>query len=131
MVGQQETHDGKVVSISGDADGDRRLAYARIKASLLVTYQSLIDSPKTDLGVLKDAIVVIGATAPSLQDIHPTSTDSAMPGPEIQANAIETVLKGRPLTSFPGWVTIVAARHNDRRVRIGDNDLALSLTARL
>jgi adenylate cyclase len=53
-------------------------------------------------------IVVIGATAPSLQDIHPTATDSAMPGPEIQANAIETVLKGRPLTSFPGWVTIVA-----------------------
>jgi adenylate cyclase len=53
-------------------------------------------------------IVVIGATAPSLQDIHPTSTDSAMPGPEIQANAIETVLKGRPLSSFPGWVTIVA-----------------------
>ena len=52
----------------GDADGDKRLAYARIKASLLVKYQSLIDSPKMDLGVLKDAIVVIGATAPWSED---------------------------------------------------------------
>jgi adenylate cyclase len=52
-------------------------------------------------------IVVIGATAPSLQDIHPSSTDSAMPGPEIQANAISTVLRGFPLTSTPGWVNIL------------------------
>ncbi|MGO9958505.1 MAG: CHASE2 domain-containing protein [Solirubrobacteraceae bacterium] len=52
-------------------------------------------------------IVVIGAIAPSLQDIHPTSTDSAMPGPEIQANAIETVLRGFPLSSTPGWVNIL------------------------
>lgn len=51
-------------------------------------------------------IVVIGATAPSLQDIHPTSTSPAMSGPEIQANAIETVLRGFPLTSVPGWVNI-------------------------
>ncbi len=56
----------------------------------------------------KGKIVVVGATAETLQDIHPTSTDSAMPGPEIQANAIETVLKGMPLSSFPGWITVVA-----------------------
>jgi adenylate cyclase len=52
-------------------------------------------------------IVIVGATAPSLQDIHPTSTDSQMPGPEIQANAINTVLRGFPLSSVPGWVNIV------------------------
>jgi adenylate cyclase len=51
-------------------------------------------------------IVVIGATAPSLQDIHPTSTDSAMPGPEIQANAIGTVLAGFPLSSPPGVIDV-------------------------
>ena len=38
--------------------------------------------------------------APSLQDIHPTSTGSNMPGPEIQANAIETALEGFPLRSI-------------------------------
>ncbi|HEY3728867.1 MAG TPA: adenylate/guanylate cyclase domain-containing protein [Solirubrobacteraceae bacterium] len=54
----------------------------------------------------RNKIVVVGATAPSLQDIHPTSTDSQMAGPEIQANAIETVLRGLPLSSVPGWVNI-------------------------
>jgi adenylate cyclase len=51
-------------------------------------------------------IVVVGATAPTLQDIHPTSTDSQMSGPEIQANAIDTVLRGLPLSSAAGWVNI-------------------------
>ena len=51
-------------------------------------------------------IVVIGATAPSLHDINPTSTDGQMPGAEIQANAIDTVLRGMPLSSAPGWVNI-------------------------
>jgi len=52
-------------------------------------------------------IVVIGATAPSLQDIHATSTDSLMPGPEVQANAIDTVLRGFPLHSVPRWVNVL------------------------
>ncbi len=52
-------------------------------------------------------IVVVGATATNLQDIHPTSTDSAMPGPEIHANAIYTALRGFPLSSAPGWIDIV------------------------
>jgi adenylate cyclase len=52
-------------------------------------------------------IVVIGSTAPSLLDLHPTSTDAAMPGPEIQANAIETLLRGFPLSSTPAWFDIL------------------------
>jgi adenylate cyclase len=54
----------------------------------------------------RDRIVVVGATAPSLQDIHPTSADSQMPGAEIQANAIDTVLRGMPLATVPGWVAV-------------------------
>jgi adenylate cyclase len=52
-------------------------------------------------------IVVVGPTAPTLQDLHPTSTDGQMPGTEIQANAIYTVLRGMPLSSVPGWLNIV------------------------
>ena len=52
-------------------------------------------------------IVVVGATAPSLQDIHPTSVDGQMPGPEIQANAVQTVLRGMPLASVPGWTSVI------------------------
>jgi adenylate cyclase len=58
-------------------------------------------------GYFRGKIAVIGATAPSLQDIHPTSTDGQMPGPEIQANAIDTVLRGMPLSSAAGWVNIL------------------------
>jgi adenylate cyclase len=63
---------------------------------------------KTPTGFFTNKIVVIGTTASILQDIHPTSTSSAMPGPEIQANAINTVLEDLPLKSFPGWVTVIA-----------------------
>ncbi|HZR93377.1 MAG TPA: adenylate/guanylate cyclase domain-containing protein [Gaiellaceae bacterium] len=52
------------------------------------------------LGAFRGKVVVIGATAPSLQDIHATSTTPAMSGPEIQADAIETALRGFPLRSL-------------------------------
>jgi adenylate cyclase len=57
-------------------------------------------------GYFRGKIVVIGATAPTLLDIHATSTDGQMSGPEIQANAIDTVLRGMPLSSVPGWLNI-------------------------
>ena len=51
--------------------------------------------------VFRGKTVVIGATAPSLQDLHATSTtgDELMSGPEIQANAIWTADHGFPLSS--------------------------------
>ncbi len=57
-------------------------------------------------GRLRGRVVVVGATAPVLQDIHPTSApgDRLMPGPEIQANAIWTALHGNPLRDAPGWL---------------------------
>ena len=60
-------------------------------------------------GTFRDKIVVIGATAPSLQDLHPSSTsgDGEMSGPEIQANAIGTALRGFPLKGSPGAVNIL------------------------
>jgi adenylate cyclase len=56
-------------------------------------------------GLFRDQIVIVGAWAPSLQDVHPTSfgTDE-MPGPEIQANAIATILRGLPLEFVPSWL---------------------------
>src|SRR5262249_50635975 len=51
--------------------------------------------------------VLVGPTASDLQDLHPTPTDPAMPGVEVQANAIDTVLRGFPLSAAPGWVNVV------------------------
>jgi adenylate cyclase len=58
---------------------------------------------ETKRGTFKDKIVVVGATAPVLQDVHPSSTsgDDQMSGPEIQAHAIGTALAGFPLNGSP------------------------------
>jgi CHASE2 domain-containing sensor protein len=60
---------------------------------------------------LRDKIVVVGATAPALQDVHTTSAPGGrqMPGAEIQANAIWTALQGNPLKEIPGWVGFLVA----------------------
>ena len=48
---------------------------------------------------VRGKVVVVGGTAPSLQDLHETSTTKGglMPGPEVHANAIATALAGFPL----------------------------------
>ena len=57
-----------------------------------------------------DRIVVIGATAPVLQDRHPTSWPGGeMAGPEIHANAIDTLLRGAPLHARAGSPTSLIA----------------------
>jgi adenylate cyclase len=55
---------------------------------------------------VRGKVVVVGATAPSEQDLHQTSTTSGglMPGPEVHANAIHTALAGFPLKSAPDWL---------------------------
>ncbi|MGH2954918.1 MAG: CHASE2 domain-containing protein [Solirubrobacterales bacterium] len=55
-------------------------------------------------GTFTDKVVVVGATAPSLQDLHSTSVtdEQLMSGPEIQANAISTVDRGNPLDESGG-----------------------------
>jgi serine/threonine protein kinase/CHASE2 domain-containing sensor protein len=56
---------------------------------------------------VRGKIVVVGATASTLQDVHNTSVGGPMAGPEVQAAAIETALSGFPLQSAPGWVAIM------------------------
>lgn len=61
--------------------------------------QVLKGDPPRD--ALRGKTVVVGAVAPSLQDLHATATtgDQLMSGPELQANAIWTVEHGFPLES--------------------------------
>ena len=61
-----------------------------------------------DRRLVRGAVVVVGATAPTLQDVHPTSTSggSETPGPEIQASAIHTVLARFPLRNGPTWLNV-------------------------
>jgi adenylate cyclase len=63
------------------------------------------DFPK---GTFNDKIVVVGATAPLLQDVHPTSVsgDNYMFGVEVLANSVSTLLRDFPLREVPAWTTV-------------------------
>jgi len=65
---------------------------------------------KFDPAMVRGKTVVVGGTAPVLQDVHATSTsgEGVISGPEIQANAIHTVLQGFPLRSGPSWLNLLA-----------------------
>jgi adenylate cyclase len=59
-------------------------------------------------GTFEGKIVVVGPSAPALQDVHSTSSGENMSGAEIQANAVSTALQGFPLRPSPGWFDIAA-----------------------
>ena len=72
-----------------------------------VSFADVVDgtAPK---GLLRGAIAVIGATAPSLQDLHATPAGGElMSGAELQANALWTVIHGLPLTAPPDPVALL------------------------
>lgn len=64
-----------------------------------------------DLDGVRGKVAVVGSIAPGLQDISPTAAGSGVPGPEIQAAAIDTILRDFPLRDPPGLVValLVAA----------------------
>jgi adenylate cyclase len=64
-------------------------------------------SPDTFAG----KIVLVGATSAILQDVHPTAfaTQGDMPGIEVHANVLETLLQGVPLAQAPRALTALLA----------------------
>lgn len=57
---------------------------------------------KLAFGELKDKIVLLGATAPGLQDLRATPVDAAFPGVEVHANVVSGLLDHR-LLSVPDY----------------------------
>ena len=67
-----------------------------------------VERGRFDPAAVRGKIVVVGATAPSLQDLHATPmSHQPMTGPELQANAIATALDNNPLAPVPTWLGIV------------------------
>jgi adenylate cyclase len=61
-----------------------------------------------DEDAVRGRIIVVGATALTLKDSYDTAAgDGLMPGPEIHANAIQTVLDGYPLRDASAVVAIL------------------------
>ena len=73
-----------------------------------VSFSSLVRG-EVDPRQLRDKIVVVGASAPTIHDQHATAAaHELMAGPEVQANAIWTMLHGLPLSSAPAWLGLLA-----------------------
>jgi CHASE2 domain-containing sensor protein len=75
---------------------------------------------------VRGKVIVVGATAPSLQDLHatPVDTHSLMSGAEVQANAIWTVLHDAPLQPPPPGIivaVILLAALSAAMVRLGQS----------
>jgi CHASE2 domain-containing sensor protein len=74
-----------------------------------VSFSDLVRG-RVDPLVLRGRIVIVGATAAALQDVHatPAASRQVMSGPEIQANAVWTAKHGLPLRTAPAWVDLLA-----------------------
>jgi HD-GYP domain-containing protein (c-di-GMP phosphodiesterase class II) len=73
-----------------------------------VSFSTLVRG-KVPAGLIRGRTVVIGATDPTIHDQHATSASTElMAGPEVQANAIWTVLHDLPLRSAARWLDLLA-----------------------
>ncbi len=64
---------------------------------------------KPNPGLFTNKIVIVGASAPILQDVHATATTNGatMSGPEVWGNAVSTLLRGAPLRNVPVWLDVL------------------------
>jgi adenylate cyclase len=62
-------------------------------------------------GYWKDKVVLIGPTSEILHDVFatPFARGADMPGVEIHAHALETLVRGNPIREVPRWISTVVA----------------------
>ena len=91
----------KIDSSEMEASGEAWIDYRGPPKTFAHYSYSRVLRGKVPASAFRGKTVIVGASVPSLQDVHPTSTsgDELMPGPEIQANAAWTALHGFPLSS--------------------------------
>lgn len=108
-VAEQRLTGGRLTRADFDADGLAWIDFRGGPGSIPTLSFADVHSGRVDPALLRDRIVVVGASAPTLQDLHPTSTSprTQMAGAEIQAYAIATALEGNPVRSAPGWLVWV------------------------
>ncbi|HEX7292559.1 MAG TPA: adenylate/guanylate cyclase domain-containing protein, partial [Conexibacter sp.] len=95
-AGGDPTTPSRPIDFAGPAGTARTLSFWRAA------------SGRFDADAVRGRIVVVGATVPSLQDLHPVPVGGdLMPGAEIHANAIQTVLDGYPLDDAPAFAAIL------------------------
>ena len=83
----------------------RPLVYPTL--SFHTVYEALTGQGANRGAELKNKIVIIGSTAPSLFDLKPTPLAQLHPGVEILATALDNLRNGDYLTELPTWIILV------------------------
>ena len=86
--------DPALIDFAGAPGSIERISFSRVLAG---------DFPRQ---LFNGKAVIIGPSAPTLQDVHATSVsgDELMSGAELQANGVATILSGDTLEEAPGWL---------------------------
>ncbi len=101
-----EAFTGHRVSASRFRDGPQPIDFVGPTEAFKAISYSKVLSNEFPRGAFTGKLVIVGSSAPLLQDLHATPVSRIMPGPEIWANATATLLEGVPLTNAPGWLSV-------------------------
>ncbi len=90
-----------------DADGKAWIDFAGPPGTIRTVSFSKVYRGRADPAAFRGAVVVVGAVAAEVQDVHPTAVgrERQMSGAELHANAIATLLADAPLRAAPAWLT--------------------------
>ena len=108
-VATTERLTGHTPDPSGFRDGKAWIEFRGPPGTIpTVSFSDVVEDRVPDAKI-RDRVVVVGATAPTLRDVHstPVGGEELMPGAEVQANAIWTALDGLPLRSTAPAVNLL------------------------
>jgi adenylate cyclase len=111
-VGIETENIGDAQAVAGIRLGDNRIPtdqygqvfipfYKKIRSRQTISALDVLNG-QLHPDQLKNAIIVIGSSAPSLNDLHPTPVDSLYPGPYIHLEVIRALL-ANDFSYRPGW----------------------------
>ena len=83
----------KVIPV--DADVSALIPYRGVQGSFIYVSASDVLNNKVRMPILKNKIILVGTTAPGLQDLRATPVQGAYPGVEIHANLIAGILDNK------------------------------------
>jgi adenylate cyclase len=100
-IAAAEEFRGHSIDVPRGNDASAWIDYAGPEGTFPTVSYSDVLQGRVPASFFRGKIVVVGASAAAIQDVHPTSTTPTMSGPEVQANAIATALAGFPLRGAP------------------------------
>ena len=108
-VAEADTGRPVPVSLFGGISSPVPIDYAGPPGTVRSISYSRVYAGRFPAGMFAGKIVIVGASAPTLQDLHqtPMSGSSPMAGDEVLANAAATVLAGIPLRKASSLATVL------------------------